>query len=127
MPRCRRGLFVVSWLPAQSAAAELFRVGNCGLWSCSGWEVSRGDRGQNTETSPVNWLFALSATSREPGLAHGFLDRRMPASINPLAFIHHVRLAVRMPVCTNNVRKRKARRIKNDRLQAAKIAAKAKI
>jgi hypothetical protein len=30
-----------------------------------------------------------------------------------------------MPVCTNNVKKRKARRIKNDRLQAAKKAAKA--
>jgi hypothetical protein len=33
----------------------------------------------------------------------------------------------RMPVCTNNVKKRKARRIKNDRLQAAKKAAKAKV
>jgi hypothetical protein len=31
-----------------------------------------------------------------------------------------------MPACTQNVKKRKARRIKNDRLQAAKIAAKAK-
>jgi hypothetical protein len=30
-----------------------------------------------------------------------------------------------MPVCTNNVKKRKARRIKNNRLQAAKQAAKA--
>jgi hypothetical protein len=31
-----------------------------------------------------------------------------------------------MPVCTQNVKKRKARQIKNDRLQAAKNAAKAK-
>jgi hypothetical protein len=31
-----------------------------------------------------------------------------------------------MPACIQNVKKRKARRIKNDRLQAAKIAAKAK-
>jgi len=35
-------------------------------------------------------------------------------------------LSVPMPVCTTNVRKRKARRMKNDRLKAAKIAAKAK-
>jgi hypothetical protein len=31
-----------------------------------------------------------------------------------------------MPACTQNVKKRKARRIKNDRLEAAKRAAKAK-
>lgn len=31
-----------------------------------------------------------------------------------------------MPACNENVRKRKARRIKNDRLKAAKEAAKAK-
>jgi hypothetical protein len=31
-----------------------------------------------------------------------------------------------MPPCTANVRKRKARRIKNDRLKAAKLAAAAK-
>ncbi len=31
-----------------------------------------------------------------------------------------------MPACTKNVKKRKARRIKNDRLEAAKRAAKAK-
>jgi hypothetical protein len=32
-----------------------------------------------------------------------------------------------MPICTKNVKKRKARRIKNDRLQAAKRAVKAKV
>jgi hypothetical protein len=31
-----------------------------------------------------------------------------------------------MPACTQNVKKRKARRMKNDRLQAAKKAVKAK-
>jgi len=31
-----------------------------------------------------------------------------------------------MPICSDNVKKRKARRIKNARLQAAKIAASAK-
>ena len=43
-----------------------------------------------------------------------------------LAFIHIAGLFVHMPICTDNVKKRKARRIKNDRLQAAKKAAKAK-
>jgi hypothetical protein len=46
--------------------------------------------------------------------------------MNPLAFSRDVRLFVLMPVCTQNVKKRKARRMKNDRLQAAKLAAKAK-
>ena len=53
--------------------------------------------------------------------------RKSAAAINPLAFIHYVPLVVGMPVCTTNVRKRKARRVKNDRLQAAKAAAKAKV
>jgi hypothetical protein len=43
-----------------------------------------------------------------------------------LAFIHIAGLFAHMPICTDNVKKRKARRIKNDRLQAAKKAAKAK-
>jgi hypothetical protein len=42
------------------------------------------------------------------------------------AFSHIADLDTRMPVCTQNVKKRKARRLKNDRLQAAKKAAKAK-
>ena len=32
-----------------------------------------------------------------------------------------------MPICTANVKKRKARQVKNDRLQAAKKAAKPKV
>ena len=43
-----------------------------------------------------------------------------------LAFIHIAGLFAYMPICSDNVKKRKARRVKNDRLQAAKIAAKAK-
>jgi hypothetical protein len=43
-----------------------------------------------------------------------------------LAYLQIARLVVAMPVCTQNVKKRKARRMKNDRLQAAKRMAKAK-
>jgi hypothetical protein len=43
-----------------------------------------------------------------------------------LAYIQIAGLVVEMPACTQNVKKRKKRRIKNDRLQAAKNAAKAK-
>jgi hypothetical protein len=53
--------------------------------------------------------------------------------VQPAGFRHLIRLALLcfadwvapMPTCTDNVKKRKARRIKNDRLQAAKKAAKA--
>lgn len=44
-----------------------------------------------------------------------------------LAFVHIAGLLAHMPICSNNVKKRKARRIKNDRLQVAKKAAKAKV
>jgi len=43
-----------------------------------------------------------------------------------LAYLKIAGLVGSMPVCTQNVKKRKARRMKNDRLQAAKNAAKAK-
>jgi hypothetical protein len=43
-----------------------------------------------------------------------------------LAFLSIAGLLAPMPTCTQNVKKRKARRVKNDRLQAAKKAAKAK-
>ena len=43
-----------------------------------------------------------------------------------LAYLQIAGLVIQMPVCTQNVKKRKARRMKNDRLQAAKKAAKAK-
>jgi hypothetical protein len=44
-----------------------------------------------------------------------------------MAFIPIAGLFGYMPICTKNVKKRKARRIKNDRLQAAKRAVKAKV
>ena len=39
-----------------------------------------------------------------------------------LAFLHFASDGLAMPVCTQNVKKRKARQVKNDRLQAAKDA-----
>jgi hypothetical protein len=43
-----------------------------------------------------------------------------------LAFVHHADEHFKMPACTQNVKKRKARRMKNDRLHAAKNAKAAK-
>jgi hypothetical protein len=43
-----------------------------------------------------------------------------------VAFIRTAVQVAAMPACTQNVKKRKARRMKNDRLQATKKAAKAK-
>ena len=39
-----------------------------------------------------------------------------------LAFVHFADDGPSMPACKQNVKKRKARQMKNDRLQAAKIA-----
>jgi hypothetical protein len=51
---------------------------------------------------------------------------RRPVFLILLAFIRVAREVPCMPASIQNVKKRKARRIKNDRLQAAKKAAKAK-
>lgn len=62
--------------------------------------------------------------SRAFPLSPAFLFKLLPLIL--LAFPLDGCLVCPMPVCTTNVRKRKARRMKNDRLKAAKIAAKAK-
>jgi len=57
----------------------------------------------------------------------GLLSGGAPRSCSILlAFIHFASDGLAMPVCTQNVKKRKARRINNDRLQAAKSAKAAK-
>ena len=95
------------------------------------------------------WLRAAAVTRRERPIEIRFYDAyfmvpgRIPDGLPPprprrssrrareiplilLAFIPLVGHIAPMPPCTHNVKKRKARRIKNDRLQAAKKAAAAK-
>lgn len=59
-------------------------------------------------------------------LRRRFCERLTAPDFILLAFIQVSGQLARMPACTQNVRKRKARQIKNDRLIAAKKAAKAK-
>jgi hypothetical protein len=60
----------------------------------------------------------------------GTLFQRLRAvdgsSFNSAGFVPIDRHVACMPACKQNVKKREARRIKNDRLQAAKKAVKAK-
>src|SRR5688572_15332213 len=51
--------------------------------------------------------------------------RRNGPTFDSTGIYPHGPVGTGMPACTQNVKKRKARRIKNDRLQAAKKAAKA--
>jgi hypothetical protein len=56
-----------------------------------------------------------------------FAKLRDGSSVDFPRYIPIAGLGDSMPVCTQNVKKRKTRRIKNDRLQAAKKAAQAKV